>query len=224
MSKSAQETIKDHPTWEVLGVVLGFFGTANQFPDLVNTVLDRYPDPKLMPWSFKMLSIGGLLVFLIVLGVLVYWLRTRPRTAPSREGRAVRAFKRAMLVGYIKQLPMSLIADLICRFYGVWGYDWIDTGRNQWPPRDGFFSYVGRFRMDGCTMQFEFPRTFDFIKVNRTLPGSSNFGDPEIKNWYEVEKPLLVLTSWFGIYWALRYFIKSGCLPMFVGGSERRDD
>lgn len=58
---------KKYPTWEVLGILIGFVGSANLAPDLFNLFFEFYPDPSKMSRLFKISCILGYLILIIVL-------------------------------------------------------------------------------------------------------------------------------------------------------------
>lgn len=47
---------KPYPTWELLGLIIGFVGSANLVPDLVNLVLNLYDKPCLRAQMFFLKS------------------------------------------------------------------------------------------------------------------------------------------------------------------------
>lgn len=203
------ESVSTHPTWEVLGVIMSFFWTANGIPELANTILDRYADAKQIPWAFKIVAIAIYFVLLVAIGYWIFRARTRPHrdTLDLLEQRADRAIRRAILVTYLKRFPISLIADLICRYYRIWSYD-VFNRHSNWPQREEFFPKVARFRATERTIEFQFPRSFKAVEVRETEPSSDAFGNPSLRKWSELEYKFLIVTSWFGLYWLIRHLLK----------------
>ena len=196
--------MSSNPTWEVIGVITAFVGSANNAPELLNTILNFYSKSEEIPWFFKIVAILSYLLILIFAAGVIFWLRSRTKNNLSLEDKAVRAIRRRIFINYVLRFPISLIADLICRHYRVVNYEVMNRKKLRWPVRSDFFSQIVRFRTTGKTIEYQFSKNYKDIEIKETLPDSDTFGLSSVTDWKKASQKYLVFTTWFGLYWATR--------------------
>lgn len=213
LSEQITSSKKDNPTWEIIGVLIGFIGTADQFPILLNTIFQWYL-PDALPPLYRTILI--LIYFLILLFVCAWtmwgisFLR-EPNKATSTDESAKWELRRAKIVNIFRMFPISLYSWFIFKNYDVTFYD-IFRRPKYWSSeseREGFFPVIARFFTKGQTIEIQYPRDFSKLHFKRTDGISSNFGNEVVTSWFKTPFKFLTLVHWFGVYWTFRHVLKA---------------
>jgi len=205
---------KKYPTWEVLGVVIGFVGSASLVPELVNLLFNFFPDSSKMSREFKLICISVYLVVIVVLSFryLINLRGTQKEnsdgivvTSSGRGGGYMSAMSGNGWISFARDFPISLFRMVVSKLYKIVLFD-IFNRRPEWDLREDLFRQFLRAYFKPRTVELQFLRNFEAIEVRETSENSDNFGEPKRARWTELEFPLLTFTTWLGLFWTLCHF------------------
>lgn len=201
---------KSYPTWEILGLIIGFAGSAGLVPDLANLVLNLYDKPEQFSRLFKLVTIGTYLLVLIVLASRHLYKINLPHSESKEDDikKFKRTYHRLQILNFIRQFPLSLINHFIFLRYKLSSYD-LFKRHGEWPERPDFFNLIGRFRVPEKTIEIQYPRNFEALDVRETLPNSDSFGPTKSEKWATFPYKFLSITTWLGLAWTLNHIIIS---------------
>jgi len=204
--ENMHESEKQAPTWEILALIIGFVGSANYVPELVNLVLNLYPKMQDATRSFKLICVGGYFIFLVVLASrhLYRFHIQHGENKETDEEKFKRTLRRLTIINFFRQFPLSVFNYFIFKFYKLWSYDLFKRSP-EWGERPDLFKQVGRFRVEDKTVELQFPKNFESLYVRETNKGSDKFSETQNVKWTAFPYRLLSLTSWFGLGWTLSH-------------------
>lgn len=201
---------KKYPTWEILGVLIGFAGSASFVPELVNLLFNSFPEPSQMSRGFKLTCILFYFLFIAILSFR-YLINLRGTQKENSDGIVVTStgiggYMSAMSgngwISFIRDFPISLSRLVVSRLYRIVLFD-IFNRRPEWTPREDLFRQFLRAYLKTRTIELQFQRNFEAIEVRETSENSDNFGEPKSARWTELEFPFLTVTTWLGLFWTL---------------------
>lgn len=195
----SKQSEKQYPTWEILGLIIGFVGSANLVPDLVNLLFNFYEKPEEFSRFFKIVTISIYLLILIVLASRHLYKINLPHLESREEDiqKFKRAYRRLQILNFIRQFPLSLVNHFIFLRYKLSSYD-LFKRHGEWPERPDFFNLIGRFRVPEKTIEIQYPRNFEALEVRETLPNSDSFGTTKSERWATFPYKFLSITTWLG--------------------------
>lgn len=199
---------KTYPTWELLGLIIGFVGSANLVPELVNLVLNLYEKPDQFSRLFKISCIAIYLLILMWVAARHLYKINLPHSTDREEDlkKFTRTYRRLQILNFIRQFPLSLFNMLIFRFYKVFSYD-LFKRHGEWPERPDLFNFIGRFRIEGKTIEIQYPRNFEALHVRETLLNSDSFGETQFQKWFSYRYRLLSMTTPLGVAWTINHIL-----------------
>ncbi len=197
---------KLYPTWEILALIIGFVGSANLVPELINLLFDFYANIQEAPRSFKLICIGIYLLILIVMASRhLYGIHVQhSESKENDESKFKRIYRRLQILNFIRQFPLSLFNYIIFSTYKVFSYD-LFTRYGDWVDRPDLFNLIGRFRIKGKTIELQYPKNFKYLLVRETIEGSDKFGDTKEVIWTQAPNRFLSATSWLGFGWTIAH-------------------
>lgn len=174
----------------------------------MNIFLNLYSDPKDFSRGYKLTCV---IVYLLIL----LWIATRHlyrlQLSHSKDKeddlkKFTRIYRRLQVLNFIRQFPLSLFNMLIFRVYKVFSYD-LFKRHGDWPERPDLFNFIGRFRVEGKTIEIQYPRNFEFLHIRETHPNSDSFGETQFQKWSSYPYRFLSLTTPLGVAWTINHFL-----------------
>ncbi len=198
---------KQYPTWEILALIIGFVGSASLVPDLVNLAFNFYPNTQEPPTRvFKLICIGlYLLILIIVASRNLYGIHAFHReNNEDNEARFKRIYRRLQILNFIRQFPLSVFNHFVFTLYKVFSYD-LFKRHGDWVDRPDLFNLIGRFRIEGKSIELQYPKSFKALLVRETLNGTDTFGVTQEIAWTKSPYRFLSATSWLGLAWTVAH-------------------
>lgn len=122
---SSQSEIK-LPTWEVLALLIGYVSTVNDIPEIVNKILNCFPNNNITP-EFNRWTMIGYGVLLIILSAMLLFKenfkRNEKGTTKAEEDDLKSIVRKIQFIRYVKSLGLDFIFDLIRHLAGIFMYD-----------------------------------------------------------------------------------------------------
>lgn len=207
---------KRYPTWEVVGVLIGFAGSATQVPDLVNIFTNSYDDWETPSKLFKAVCISIYLLIIIVLSVR-YLIHLNGSQKPDDDAITVTtlgkrstyltAFSESNWINFVRDFPLSIFRIFVAWLYDIKLFD-IFTRKAEWGDRPDLFNQFLRAYFGNKTVEFQFKRNFKHVQVREALESDDGrFGVEVNLKWTELEFPFMTFTTWLGLSWTIIHLI-----------------
>lgn len=234
---------KKHPTWEILGAVVGYIGTVKEVPGLVHTFYHFYEEP--FPRCFIVICSLVYLLFLISLASQFLWGYSNVNSEKPNVAKEASFWSNSKLLK--KKDPKKQLQDNFNQYYRkrqilsairsfgatIWWQGPIallnyvklinsfSASKNQFPDEPKLIDHVDRYTIvkhdnEPYTVEYRYSRDLKFVQRRMANQASNGeFGSPEMMKIGKMPECFLTFLSLQGFFWSLGHLLFARLFGMF---------
>jgi hypothetical protein len=201
------------PTWELLGIVIGYIGTVKAFWEICRFVLNLL-GCEVINYSNRY-KIGSAIVYALFISYLYLKLyriitqKTKDKATKSDAQAVATAFKRQRIIRIIRTLGFSYLREkILSKFLGVALFDvfkrpseWNNSQKNMY---DAPIIRVWS-KIKSKTYEIQFRNDMRSVSYRETIKIGGEFGTPEIIKWSSLPRhmklAIILLKPFFVLKW-----------------------
>ena len=201
------------PTWEFLGVIIGYFSSVDDVITLIGHHFFNYCKDNIPHLHRVLISISYAIFLILVSAYFLFKFNTKEKLnniTPEEDFN--RILRKIRTIRILRTLGLVILSEWYLDLFKVKTYDYFSRP-DEWGEKPGFWNLVMRFRYENkSSVEFQFTKNFTLIQVRQTPQNSTVFGEPVLKSWFQSDHKWLILSSVRGVFWVIIHVLTLGFL------------
>lgn len=180
------------PTWEIVAVIIGYFSTVKEVPEILNMVLVCYEKNKIPP-SFNQVTMLGYALLLFIVSTYFFIKENYTRSEFEAEKGVQDIYDQIRLIEYLKTFGIEYIFDKFRDLAGISLYDAF-TRPSSWEKDNS--TYKNMYRMwirKSASLELRIRK--DLYGLDIRSASEEQFGEVNTYTFWQLENKFLGFIS-----------------------------